>query len=337
MTKKGNYIVLLDPALHDNNGLESKNLGDLIISESILKILEELFPSKQILRISTHAVIDPKNRHLINSSYLAFIGGTNLITSDVRKCYRQFRVRSGKLVWLYPGIQRLVLFGCGWGYGYGEKMHYKASFFYRRILHPDFVHSLRDQYSTDKLAQEGGIQTINTSCPTTWSIRSFIKTSVNFKDTCLFTLTDHKTDLLADNELLKIIIRHFSKIIFYPQGYFDIEYLQTLPAYKENKNRVGLLPHSYQLFKEFITTNSLTYIGTRLHAGIKCMENNHKSIIVAIDNRAKEMSKDIFLPICVRGEYTVLNEWLMGREIFNNGIVLPHSNIAAWKNQFLLY
>ena len=138
MTKKGNYIALLDPALQDNNGTESSNLGDLIISESVVEILHDLFPSKQIVRISTHVEIDLKRRRQINDAFLSFIGGTNLITSDIRE-YKQFVVRNGKLVWLFPGVKKLILLGCGWGVGYGDPMHFKTKFFYHRILQINFI------------------------------------------------------------------------------------------------------------------------------------------------------------------------------------------------------
>ncbi|MEI9807422.1 MAG: hypothetical protein WDO16_05805 [Bacteroidota bacterium] len=64
--------------------------------------------------------------------------------------YRSFRVREGWLVWLFPGIKDLILFGPGWGAGYGEPVHFKTVHFYKKILHPDYYHSLRDQYSADK-------------------------------------------------------------------------------------------------------------------------------------------------------------------------------------------
>lgn len=334
MIKKGDYIALLDPALQDNKGTESRNLGDLIISESAIEILNELFPSKQIVRISTHVEIDLKRRRQINDAFLSFIGGTNLITSDIRG-YRQFVVRNGKLVWLFPGVRKLILLGCGWGGGYGDPMHFKTKFFYRHILHPGFIHSLRDQYSSDKLQQEAGIHSMNTSCPTTWSLKHHQSEPVNFNNVCLFTLTDYNTNLLADDTLLMTVIKYFTKIVFFPQGAMDMEYLKTLPAYKNNKAKIDILPHNYGRFREFISTHSLTYIGTRLHAGIKCMEYKHKAIIIAIDNRAAEIAKDILLPVCNRLDYSILTDWLNRASLFNQRFRIPFRAISEWKKQFL--
>lgn len=334
MTKKGDYIILLDPALQDNQGTESTNLGDLIISESVVKILSELFPSKQIVRISTHDEIDLKRRRQINNAFLSFIGGTNLITSDI-SAYRQFVVRNGKLVWLFPGVKELILLGCGWGVGYGDPVQFQTKFFYRRILHPRFIHSLRDQYSADKLQQEAGIHSMNTSCPTTWNLEYNQSEPVNFNNVCLFTLTDYNTNVLADDALLMTILKFFTKIVFFPQGAMDIDYLKTLPAYRKNKVKIDILPHDYKQFLKFISTSSLTYIGTRLHAGIKCLEHKHKSIIIAIDNRATEIAKDILLPVCSRWDYTILTDWLKGEPLFNQRFRVPFQAISEWKKQFL--
>lgn len=334
MTKKGNYITLLDPALQDNNGTESRNLGDLIISESIVAVLRELFPSKQILRISTHVEIEPQKRRQINDAFLSFIGGTNLITSDIYE-YKQFVVRNGKLLWLFPSVKNLILLGCGWGVGYGNPMRFKTKFFYRRILHPGYIHSLRDQYSSDKLHNEAGIKTTNTSCPTTWSLPDFYDPLSGFSNTCLFTLTDYNTNKETDEHLLKVIISRFDKIVFFPQGFEDIAYIRSLDSYQKNKQRIVLLPHDYQEFKNFIANNSLTYIGTRLHAGIKCMEYKHKSAIIAIDNRAAEIAKDILLPVYSRFDYSALINWLNGEAFFNQGLRIPCNAISEWKKQFL--
>ena len=334
MTKKGDYIVLLDPALQDNNGAASRNLGDLIISESVVEILSELFPSKQIVRISTHVEIELTRRRQINDAFLSFIGGTNLITSDI--CgYRQFVVRNGKLVWLFPGVKKLILLGCGWGVGYGNPMHFKTKFFYHRILHPGFIHSLRDQYSAGKLQQEAGIHSMNTSCPTTWNLQHNQSGPVNFNNVCLFTLTDYNTNVLADDTLLMIILKYFTKIVFFPQGAMDMDYLKTLPTYKRSKAKIDILPHNYKLFREFISTSSLTYVGTRLHAGIKCIECKHKSIIITIDNRAEEIAKDILLPVCSRLDYSTLTDWLNGEPLFNQRFRIPFQAISEWKKQFL--
>jgi polysaccharide pyruvyl transferase WcaK-like protein len=334
MKKNSNYIALIDPALQNNNDAPSFNLGDLIISESISEHLIGLFPDKEIIHISSHVALEKKYQRILKSALLSFIGGTNLMTSDIRG-YRTMQLRNGRLVWLFPGINNLILMGTGWGIGYGTPMHWKTKIFYQRILHPDYAHSLRDQYSADKLSREAGVRTINTSCPTVWSFSGTREPPAAFPDTCLFTLTDYNTHAVADDHLLQIITARFPYIVFFPQGTDDFKYLQTLPTYRRHKKSIRLLPHDYLVFKEFISSQPLTYIGTRLHAGIKCLQSNHKVVIIAIDNRASEIAKDIFLPVCNRNDYSGLVKWLEGTEVFRRKLTVPHTAILKWSRQFL--
>jgi hypothetical protein len=76
--KQKDYITLLDPSLQNNEGEASGNLGDLIIYDSIKDILEELFPGKAIIRISTHVDFTKKEKKIINNSLLTFVGGTRI-------------------------------------------------------------------------------------------------------------------------------------------------------------------------------------------------------------------------------------------------------------------
>jgi hypothetical protein len=65
------------------------------------------------------------------------------------------------------------------------------------------------------------------------------------------------------------------------------------------------------------------------------MEYKHKSAIIAIDNRAAEIAKDIFLPVCNRGDYSTLKDWLGGKALLNQKLRIPYREISNWKNQFL--
>ena len=77
----------------------------------------------------------------------------------------------------------------------------------------------------------------------------------------------------------------------------------------------------------------IEYIGTRLHAGIRALSFKRKSLIVGIDNRSKEISKDINLPMIDRTEIRNLNE-IIPKNLETN-IKLNYLGIEKWKNQFL--
>lgn len=63
MTNSLNYITLLDPSLNDNNGTPALNLGDIIIYDSVKKILAELFPAIEVVRLSSHQWFTKKKHH----------------------------------------------------------------------------------------------------------------------------------------------------------------------------------------------------------------------------------------------------------------------------------
>jgi polysaccharide pyruvyl transferase WcaK-like protein len=317
----------------NNDGLESTNLGNQIIFESILENIQSLFPGKELVRVSSHVPLEPKHRKLFNNAFLSFIGGTNLLTYRIIR-FMGMPIRNSDLVWLFPGVKDLIIFGAGWGYGYGRSISLRTKIFYKKFLHPKFSHSLRDQYSADKLSEEVAIKTCNTCCPSTWSVNIEQTNRTKFSNKCLFTFTDYATNPSADEKLLGILFSYFDDLIFFPQGAEDEEYIQSLSLYKKNKEKVFILPHSYTEFKNYLSTNEITYIGTRLHGGIKCLQHNYESMIIAFDNRTMEIAKDTNLPICPQSDYTVLLDWLEGKKVFNKSVLLPQDTIAKWKNQF---
>jgi len=134
--------------------------------------------------------------------------------------------------------------------------------------------------------------------------------------------------------LIYILFKYFDTLTFFPQGAEDIRYIQSLPVYKKNKEKIFLLPHSYQEFKNYLSNNEITYVGTRLHAGIKCLQYNNESLIISFDNRATDIAKDTNLPICPRSDYSLLSDWLDGKNVFTKPILLPTDTIKKWKNQF---
>lgn len=126
------YITLLDPSIQDNSGIDSDNLGDLIIYQSIKQILEDLFPGKEIKRISTHQYIQKKETGIINDSLFAFVGGTNILTSDIRNFPRLSPVKR-KGFYLFPGFRNLVLLGTGWS-AYQPPVDLPTRIYYKQIL-----------------------------------------------------------------------------------------------------------------------------------------------------------------------------------------------------------
>src|SRR5690349_6103097 len=107
------HIALIDPSLRDNNGNISLNLGDVIIYEAVNRVLRAIFPGQEILRISAHQDIGRKEKAILKSAALSFVGGTNILTSDVRH-FNRLSPKKTKGFYFYPGFKNLVLLGTAW-------------------------------------------------------------------------------------------------------------------------------------------------------------------------------------------------------------------------------
>ena len=75
------------------------------------------------------------------------------------------------------------------------------------------------------------------------------------------------------------------------------------------------------------------YVGTRLHAGIRALSKGHRTIVISIDNRAKNIGKDTGLPTIEREDIEVLLQDKINSEFATN-IHMPINNIKQWKKQF---
>ena len=80
----------------------------------------------------------------------------------------------------------------------------------------------------------------------------------------------------------------------WPQGAGDQAYARSL-GFK------GLvIDRKLESLIRIFETEEVDYIGTRLHAGILALEHNIKTLIISVDNRAREMGKDLGLPVIAR-------------------------------------
>jgi polysaccharide pyruvyl transferase WcaK-like protein len=327
-------IVLFDPSLKDNNGNPSDNLGDLIIHEYIDKILGELFPEKLVYRIATHSFPSKAAKKSIHKNDLCFLGGTNILNSTIN-VYNNWRYDKTILRTIFSRRLNVITLGVGWG-EYQNAPGVYSRIFYKKRLHPSKVHSARDSYSTAQL-EKTGLKVINTGCPTTWLLNG---TAANRKTsgairTCVFTLTDYSRDIQKDSKLMETLLENFEELAFFPQGSDDLDYVNSLKTYRSNKNKIIILQRNLQAFKTALKKGEVLYVGTRLHAGILALNLGVESLIISIDNRAREMANDIYLPVIERDQFDLLTKWIKGEKIFKQETIrIPLENIATWKKQF---
>ncbi|PWA04037.1 polysaccharide pyruvyl transferase family protein [Flavobacterium psychrotolerans] len=328
-------IVLFDPSMGDNNGSFSSNLGDIIINDSVMQFLKSDLNDYEVVRISTHVPIHSKERSLIKGSELIFVGGTNLLSSDI-KVYNQWKSNYYNFLINFPIVNNAILFGVGWWQYQNSPTKYTRTF-YKKLLSSNFNHSVRDSYAKNKVEELGISNCINTSCPTTWSLNGMVsdrkKQDIN---NVLLMLTDYHPNAEIDNKLINILLEKFSdKIFFFPQGKGDIDYIKSLKSYNENRNRFVLLNHDINDLNELIKSNSdFVYIGTRLHGGVRCLQNGISGLILSNDNRSKELGNDINLAVINRDDFSKIVDWIEFKSDFGR-ISLPQKNIENWKLQFV--
>jgi hypothetical protein len=320
-------IGLIDPALYNNHGDPSPNLGDQVISRAVHRELRTIFgEATEIVAIPSHAYPTPRSVALFKDARHVFVGGSNLLY------FRWWRPASWKLGFIgLTSYRDLILMGCGWG-GYEIPSGYYGSWVASTVLSSTHVHSVRDGYTRD-MARHGLKlqQVMNTACPTMWCltpnfVRSLRRTRAN---SCIFSLTDYDKDQNADALLIRELGRLYAnKLLFWPQGAGDLEYVRAL-------GYAGpVIERSLHGFLKVLTSGvEYDYVGTRLHAGILCLEHGVRSLVIAIDNRAKEISADTGLPTLVRGDVTGLTKWVEGGHCA--GICLPIDSIDAWRRQFM--
>lgn len=303
----------------------STNMGDRIIMEAVNDQLRRIFPDKFFLHTYSHDRIGKASYRLINSSRYSFVGGTNLLSSNMNK-YNQWKVNMLDSLF----INNIILMGVGW-WQYQVKPNYYTKILLKRLLSKKHYHSVRDEYTKNQLKEIGIYNALNTACPTMWDLPTECNSIPESKaDEVVFTLTDYNKCSELDKKLILCLKSNYNYCHFWPQGYGDLDYLLGLGVIS---NRIRILPPTLSAFNDLLhQTKSIDYVGTRLHAGIKALKNNRRTIIVGIDNRAIEKEKDFNMPVIHRNNIHRLEHIIITS--FETRITIPSSEINIWKNQF---
>ena len=316
-------IFLFDPGIEDHAGTSSSNLGDLIIQEAVNRELTAVFPRESILHVTTQAFPLPEHVRQARGSDFIFVGGTNLLTAKMNE-YRQWKITPYQAL----RLQKTVLLGVGW-WQYQEKPNLYTMLLLKAALSGKWMHSARDKYTQSKLHEVGFRNVINTGCPTTWPLADLPRDRIprSKARNALVCLTDYLKAPESDLQLLKTLIANYETVWAWPQGRTDAAYFAELGL------PVRLLDHSMASFRGFLDSGiDVDYVGTRLHGGIQCLLSGKRSLILEIDNRAKEMARDIHLPTAARADLEAIRRWTQGPTETN--IEIDKQAIAQWKEQF---
>lgn len=313
--------------LLQNPAIATANLGNHIIGEAAKQYLYPLFVNDFWVEISSTVPImmGRVTKRVRNVATLSFVLGANMLS--YHKCYRPIFLWEFNILSL--GIPS-VLLGVGWR-AYQDNEDIITRKLYKKILASDFIHSVRDDYTLEKLFDLGIKNVINTGCPTMWGFSTDFINSVEKEkvDNVVTALTDYSKNTKADNEMISILSKNYTNVYIWPQGEGDVRYLHSLNL---PKNLI-MLPPSIEEFDKLLSGDpSIEYVGTRLHAGIRALQHKRRTLILGVDNRALEMHRSFNIPVLPRDEISELEYYIFrSRE---PGIVFDFKPAQRFLDQF---
>ena len=310
-------ITIFDPTI------TGTNLGDHIIMDSVENSFKKLFPEDFFFRVPTHQRISKGAYNNIRKSSFRFVGGTNLLSSNMH-LYNQWRVN----FWDSLYIQDIILMGVGWRQ-YQEKPNYYTRLLLKRLLSEKYLHSVRDSYTESKLRSIGITNAINTACPTMWGLNKDHCSEIpkNKAAKVIVTFTQYNQKKNFDEQLFKVLQRNYETIYFWIQQPGDYEYMLGIAG-----NQVSYVNPNLESLDHVLSTEDVDYVGTRLHAGIRALQFKRRTLILSVDNRAMEISRDTHLPVCNREELDSMEKWI--NMLYTTDIRIPEENIQRWIQQF---
>ncbi len=327
-------VCVLDPGIQKQDGTLSTNLGDLIIQDAVSREVARLFPDSERYHYSSHSPLTREQLRSLEDMDVVLVGGSNLLTSRFRPWNRwneTYQCWSNQWsIHLLDAlkIKKAILLGTGWVQYQGTPDNF-TKMMYGAALNKQGWHSVRDGYSQAQMKAAGVPNVLNTGCITMWVFTEMdMSTLPSAKaENALLMLTDYKKDHAIDRQLLQTLKERYKEVYAWPQGTEDAPYL------KELEFSGVVLERTLPALDAFIRSDiSFDYIGTRLHGGMRCLQNRRRALIIEVDNRAAEIAKDTGLPTVKRDDFTTINRWIEGAE--PPTIHLPVEAIQQWRGQF---
>lgn len=319
-------ILVLDTSV------ASDNKGDDIIMECVRRELQ--FVLKDNFEYTLPTQVSPFHWYQVwrNSSRLQsyancelkFIGGSNILCTNLLTHYPQWNIN-----WFNcKPIAGCV--GVGVGAGAGEQSNWYTRQLYRKVLSHDYYHSARDERSK-RYIENLGLKAINTGCVTMWKLTpEFCKTIPAKKSKrVVFTLTQRSYLKKTDQFLINTLIDNYDEVYFWPQGIYDSGYFGDF----ENTDKVNVLQASKEAYDDFLTNHDTDYVGTRLHGGIYAMRHGRRAIIIAFDERAREINRSNHLNCLDINDIQELPGYINSE--FETQVKMDYEAINRWKEQFI--
>ena len=321
-------ILILDTSI------ATGNKGDDIIMECTHKELEFLLNDNYELRLPTQVSsfhwyqVLKRSKSIMRfvNCRLKFVGGSNILAKNMFTHYPQWNIN-----WFNSKpLQGSILVGVGAGAG-DKPSNWYTRHLYNYVLSHKFIHSVRDERSKRYVENELGLRALNTGCVTMWMLTpEFCKTiPSNQSKKVVFTLTacnryDDRYQLLID-----VLLKNYDEVFFWPQGVDDYDYFLKF----NHIENIHILQANKEAFHDYLTNSETDYVGTRLHGGIYAMRHRRRAIILAIDERAREINKTNHLNCLDLNNIYQLPDFINSE--FETAVKMDFKAISLWKNQFV--
>ncbi len=314
-----------------DTSVASLNKGDEIIMQSCKKHLDFLLKDQFTVSMPTHTPMS----HFYQNGYrfgvgcyyskydYRFVCGTNLINANLFVPTPLWNVN----LFNCRFIKNVICLGVGMG---TKKMkpNLYTRMLYKKILSKEYIHSTRDERTAEFL-RSMGFKAINTGCATTWDLSNdhCAKIPQIKSENVIFTLTDYKKDIENDRKMISILKKNYKEVYFWVQGFQDLEYLKNLVDIED----IHIVEPTVTAYEK-VLESGVDFVGTRLHAGIKAMQKKCRTIIIAVDNRAVDMKKDIDLITLRRSDIDELEALI--NKTFITKPNIKNKNMEIWLAQF---
>lgn len=294
--------------------------------DSVYDAIEELFPDDFLYHLPWEGPVSRASHSYMRGSDYVFFGGTNSLSSHMLK-YKQMGFRLRDLF----RFSDLTLLGMGW-WQYQNKPEFYTRMFIRRLLSKKNIHSVRDEYTKKMLIGMGVCAVVNTCCPTTWKLTASHCSLIPAKKAknVTVTLTDYNKSRATDELLLDVLLDSYENIYYWIQGAGDLAYIES---FHKHKGRITLIPPRLNKYDELLESEDCDYVGTRLHAGIRAIQKKKRALILAVDNRAAEISKDVNLNVKQRDDISGICGFISDH--YETKLKIPFDEINLWKAQFV--
>lgn len=309
-----------------NPSITSLNLGDSIILDSIEYEMKDVFKDNFIVDVSSHLPVSFIFTRLLENADYKFVCGSNLLSGRIENVLaRQWAISLLNAKKLGPAI----LVGAGWQ-KYNDNPNFYTKKVYQKILSNEYIHSVRDQYTESCLRKCGIKNIISTACPSMWRFTPEFCEAIPQKkaNSVVTTITDYSVDIEKDKQMIETLLSLYENVYVWLQGYKDEAYLNELTS----DERLKRVAPNLKAFDDVLDMEDIEFVGTRLHAGMRALQHQKRSVILSIDNRAKELNKNYNINIIEREEVGSLKDYLLS-DIKTN-INIPIEEITLWKNQF---